>query len=965
MPNSTSGASARVMIVDDHPHTASMLARALGQFSQPVEILTARSGQEALDQIRGGPVDVLITDFMMSQMNGLELIEQLQVSDVSAPRHIILITAYDSPGLALTARRLKVNDYLVKPVQPDRVREIVAHVVDGVRPYRQPEPEPVPAVQYKLLIADDRPENVRLLARHLEHEGYHFVTAGDGEEALQRCRSEMPDLVLLDVNMPKKNGFEVLADIREDPGLAHIPVVMITAARVEPRDVRTGLGLGADDYITKPFDWRELAARIRTKLKVKQAEDALRRRNRELNLLPEIGQELSARLDVDDLARVVLERTVATLGASSGHVAIFHPDGGVLHKVHAAREYAQRAQEVMQQRIVAEGLMAYVVAARKGTIVEDTQTDARWLKTPNDPVRSAAAVPLLGRRAVIGVLTLHHEQPGYFNVEHLALLQAIASQAAIGVENAQLYAVELKRVNELVALNRLTRELSLFTRSADLFERLPHIIRDNLGYPTVTLWLNGSGGPQLRSVAGAEAGPPASYWAEAPRQVAAGGRSAIIAGSVDDLVVAPAGRSQLSPSAAAVPLFWEAGVSGVLAVHAPRPNAFQESDRVLLETLAAQVASAMERIRLFETVEQEQRRLAAVLSAAAGAMLVLECDGRLRLANPAARELFAGDELRAGQPLPAGRGYDGLITLLRPTGQAQGPRQAQIEWPDGRIFTVLVSPVEEGGLVTVLHDVSYFKDLERVKNEFIATASHDLKSPITAMLGYGDLLAKAGPLNERQAAFADRMHKAAVQMRDLVSNLLELARIDLDVALRPEPCEMLDLLTGATDEFRPHAEAKGQALALLPPDMPLRINGDPTRLRQALRNLIGNAVKYTPSGGQITLTAEAEEGFVCVHVQDNGPGIAAADLPHLFEKFYRAHATEAGELEGSGLGLAIVKAIVEQHGGEVSVTSAPGQGSCFSFTLPLRSYTGRNPAPSLLSAAGDSKLALRVPPFVV
>jgi signal transduction histidine kinase len=235
----------------------------------------------------------------------------------------------------------------------------------------------------------------------------------------------------------------------------------------------------------------------------------------------------------------------------------------------------------------------------------------------------------------------------------------------------------------------------------------------------------------------------------------------------------------------------------------------------------------------------------------------------------------------------------------------------------------------------MLHDVSHFKDLERVKNEFIATASHDLKSPITAVLGYSELLTRAGPLNERQEEFASRMRHAAVQMHELVSNLLELARIDLDVELKPEPCDMLDLLTAATDEMRVQAAAKSQALAFIPPAERLRIQGDPARLRTMLRNLIGNAVKYTPPGGQIVVSAEAIGQFAWVTVQDTGPGIQPADLPHVFEKFYRAQSAPTVEAEGSGLGLAIVKAIVERHGGHVTAESAPGAGSRFRFSLPL------------------------------
>ena len=130
--DSSSLPPARILIVDDHPNTASMLARALGRFETPVEVLTACSGEEAMETIGDGLVDVLITDFMMTGMSGLDLIEKLKGG--REPAHTILITAFDTPGLAITARRLKVQDYLVKPVQPEKIRDIVSRVLSEIRP---------------------------------------------------------------------------------------------------------------------------------------------------------------------------------------------------------------------------------------------------------------------------------------------------------------------------------------------------------------------------------------------------------------------------------------------------------------------------------------------------------------------------------------------------------------------------------------------------------------------------------------------------------------------------------------------------------------------------------------------------------------------------------------------------------------------------------------------------------------
>lgn len=926
---------ARILIVDDHPNTASMLARTLGQFKTPIEVLTAVSGEEALEIINQKRVDVLATDFMMPGMNGLELIERLQ--GVLAPAHTILITAYDSPGLAATARRLRVNDYLVKPIQPQKIRDVVASVLDGLAPLAAPPPPPgSPPKQFKLLIADDQVEHLFLLTTRLQPD-YQVITAGDGEEAITKIRAERPDLVLLDVNMPNKSGFDVLIDMHADPELAGIPVIVMTAARIEPHDIRQGLSLGADDYITKPYDWRELASRIRAKLRVKQMEDSIRRRNIQLGLLPEIGQDLSARVDAEELALVTLRRSVDALGATNAHLAIFQPDNTIFHKIYDEHDFFPLKWHEVQERSTSEGIVAHVVASKQGIIVNNTRTDTRYPTTPNDPSHSALSVPLLSRRGVIGVLTLLHDQPSYFNNDHLTLLQAISSQAAIAIENAQLYGVEHRRVQELVALNQLAREIGVFTHSAELFEKTPALIRDALGYPGVSLWTVESGQPVLRSFAGSDKSIRPSMLALAPEQVAVTGQPSQLSGAVEER--SPERQGSGSPpthSVIAVPMFWEAKVSGVLAIHSVRPNAFQESDRVVLENLAAQAAGALQRIRLFESVEQEQKRLAAVLYGAADAIMLLDEDARLLLVNPAAQRLFTDVETKLGQVLPRGQGYDALVELLDKAHHSGENIRGEIRWPDKRSFAVMITPFEEGGQVVVMHDVTHFKELDRVKNEFIATASHDLKGPITAIFGYSHLLEKAGPLNPQQDEYINRMQKAGKQMHELVQNLMELVRIDLGVDLKPEPADVRDLLASSIDEFYAQATTKQQSLTLLPLEGRPTINADIVRLRQALRNLVGNAVKYTPEGGSITVGAKVvRDSFVRVEVTDSGFGIPADDLPHIFDKFYRVHTEVTRDIEGNGLGLAIVKAIIDQHDGSVSVESEVGKGSCFTFTLPL------------------------------
>jgi len=420
-----------ILVVDDHPNTASMLARALSQLGDAVKVTSATSGNDALTKVKNSSVDIVITDMIMPEMTGLELIEKLQNHPGGKPSYNYLVTAYDVPGLKVTAQRLKVNEVIVKPVRPERICQIAIHAIEEMQQVtKSPQTVKLSKKKFKILVADDKPDNITLLVRYLESEGYDYVTAADGVEALDKIHDELPDLVLLDVNMPHKDGFTVLEEVRADPAVQHIPVIILTAARNDSSDVQSGLNLGADDYVTKPFDRHELMARIRTKLRVKEAEDSMRRRNSELSLLPEFGKELSARSDVKDLANVLLKRTVETLGAAHGQLSMVYDSG------QPSELYKYRDSQVEFK--FSPKLLEHVNETHNGVVVKQADNDLFWIQNENEPVKSAVIAPLFGRHELLGLLLLTNEQENYFRVDHLLLLQAIASQATIAIENMRL-----------------------------------------------------------------------------------------------------------------------------------------------------------------------------------------------------------------------------------------------------------------------------------------------------------------------------------------------------------------------------------------------------------------------------------------------------------------------------------------------------------------------------------------------
>jgi CheY-like chemotaxis protein len=427
---------ARILVVDDHPGVATTLARNISQIGQGLEVISATSGTEALERIGNNTVDLVITDMMMPDMNGLELIEKLRAHPSGHPAYSILITAYDVPGLKESARRLKVNETIIKPFRPERIRQIVSKALEGMEHTKYTRKVVDERQPFKILIADDVPDNISLLSRYMQSEGYVYISARNGVETLEKIRSEMPDLILLDVNMPEKDGFEVIQEIRKDPVIEHIPVIILTAARQSPTDMQSGLNLGADDYITKPFDRRELFARIRTKLRTKETEDILRRRYRELSVLPEIAKDLSACLDIHELTEIVLRRSVETLGALAGYIIIPQDQDPLQKEFHMSTSSATADKVVLPPL---ENILAQIKEDRQSILIKDTRVDPHWPLEADDPTSSVIIAPMFGRLGLIGMLVLMHEKAGYFNSDHQLLLQAIASQAAIALENAQLY----------------------------------------------------------------------------------------------------------------------------------------------------------------------------------------------------------------------------------------------------------------------------------------------------------------------------------------------------------------------------------------------------------------------------------------------------------------------------------------------------------------------------------------------
>ncbi len=369
-----------------------------------------------------------------------------------------------------------------------------------------------------------------------------------------------------------------------------------------------------------------------------------------------------------------------------------------------------------------------------------------------------------------------------------------------------------------------------------------------------------------------------------------------------------------------------------------------------LSMLTNQAAVLVENARLFQAVEGERSRLAAILESVSDVVLVTDQEDRLLLVNSAAEHTFGIQaEAVLGQGLEqTGLGPDVVTAVAAPTsGEGQS---RELVLPSGRVLytdvsTIETSQGEELGRVAVMRDITRFKELDEMKSEFLTTVSHDLRAPLTFMRGYADRLDAVGHLNEKQELYVENILQGVQRIDDLVLELLDLSRIEAGLGVERRPCHLGVVVAEAVSSLRGRAAAKGISLQIDPPlDLSEAredglVSGDRALLRQAVVNLLDNAIKYTPAGGNVStgLSVEARNGnrYATIRVADTGIGIAPDKQVRLFEKFYRAKRSDRSEASGTGLGLAIVKSIVERHEGEVWVESRLGQGSTFSMSFPL------------------------------
>jgi two-component system phosphate regulon sensor histidine kinase PhoR len=354
--------------------------------------------------------------------------------------------------------------------------------------------------------------------------------------------------------------------------------------------------------------------------------------------------------------------------------------------------------------------------------------------------------------------------------------------------------------------------------------------------------------------------------------------------------------------------------------------------------------SVQELGRRLQELSRDRARTDAMLTGMIEGVLVIDAEGRLQLVNRAARHMLHVDESALDRAYLEVIRHPQIVSQLGAAldGREEAVAELTLAREPGRTFASRAAPVATaggGGAVLVMHDVTTLRQADQMRRDFVANVSHELRTPLTAIRGYVEAVLDDSGNHAATEQFLQIVLRQTAAMERLVSDLLRLARLDAhQEPLERAWCSARQLFADVVTGLETAIQAKRLRIVVDLADSDCRIPGDADKLHDVVRNLVENAIKHSPEGGEVRLGASAHDNSCAITVADSGPGVPPEDLARIFERFYRVDKSRKRP-GGTGLGLAIVKHLVELHGGEVTAANRPGGGALFTIRLPTGTAT--------------------------
>jgi PAS domain S-box-containing protein len=786
----------------------------------------------------------------------------------------------------------------------------------------------VTAQRANILLVDDRPENLLALEAILEPLGHRLVSVTSGTAALKELLLDDFACILLDVQMPELDGFELAELIKGRERSQHIPIIFVTALSKEERHVYRGYSAGAVDYIFKPIDATILCSKVAVFVELWEKTQQLQAQAEQLH-----AQELAA------LERAGEERYRQLADAMPQIVWTSDVLGGATYFNRRWFDYtgmaATDAGPNAWHQVVHPDDLPGVVSRREQTLVtgeafeveyrfRSRDGDYRWHLGRAVPIRNDAGQISFW----VGTATDIHDRR---LIEDQRTFIVTASDA---LSRSLDYRETLTQVAELAANGELADWCAVHVVEAD--GSLSEVAVAHADPAKLTL------ARELQ-----ERYPPDP---DAPTGVAAVIRSAepelvpeitaelIESVTRDDLHRDLIGQLGLS-SYMCVPLKGRDRVLGAITFISSSRGRFGPGELIFAEELARRAASAIENARLYREAEA-RAQAARVLAAIGDGVTLIDRGGRVRLWNTAAERItgLAADDVLGRKVRDAVPGWESVEPRLpiAPVGEAGRAESVPLEIGDRELWLSVSAVGYEDGTVYAFRDLTEERALESMRQDFVATVSHELRTPLAAIYGAALTLRRddVDLAAELEAKLLEVITEESNRLAEIVSDLLLASQLDTDkLYANVEVCDPRAIAQLELDAAQTHLP-DNVALALEAPSKLPAVVADPGQLRQVLSNLIENAVKYSPDGGTVRVALAPENGHVRFSVSDSGLGIPASEQRRIFEKFFRLDPDMTRGIGGTGLGLYICRELVRRVDGRIWVESDGRSGSTFHVEIP-------------------------------
>jgi PAS domain S-box-containing protein len=677
-----------------------------------------------------------------------------------------------------------------------------------------------------------------------------------------------------------------------------------------------------------------------------------------LELLYRISREISGRLHLDELVARLLKETAATIGMQTASLVVLDDQSQIVASALIVNGVFHPDPQHELADLLRNGLAGWVMTHRQPVLIIDSANDPRWTRRPDDDrvgPKSVISVPLQGRSRLAGILTLVRTPAGSFATPDLALMVAIAEQAGIAIENAGLFAESQRRAQAMRALAETAQAVNSTLDLDAVLQLVVHNALTLLRVETAAIALvNVDGTLTFREAVGRQAdrlrgvvmqpGEGLVGWVASYNQhVIAADRPADerFTGGLNH-------RLQIAVRASAgAPVRVGQGVIGVIEVINPLESRFAVDTLPLLDSLASLAGTAIVHAQQVEELRAAESRFSGLFEDNIDPILITDLDGTITDANRKASEAFGYDKAELiGRRITAVHRTGTAFLGSDRYGQLHSGReityQTAVVTKDGRELPVEVyaKRIERRGqefIQWIQRDISERLQLEEMRNDLMSMIFHDLRGPLGNVISSLDMVAGSLPADlTMERAMLNIAQRSATRLSRLVDSLLDLRRLETgQMTLSYEQLDLRELADDVLEQVRPMAAVKTMILThSVPDDLPLLLV-DADMIRRVIINLTENAVKYTPSRGQVTLSATRDAQSVTVSVADTGPGIPDGEQSRIFDKFTRLQSDNGPK--GLGLGLAFCRLAVEAHGGQIWVDPNPtGTGSVFSFSLPLQ-----------------------------